>query len=83
MTNAQMYKKVFGFEPDMGNCPTHLCSNCPINDCDSGSATNITWWNSEYKGNANILIEVTERHIFAKPDDVNKIDFPNASSENK
>ena len=32
----------------------------------------------------NIKIEVTENHTFAKPDDVNEIDFPNSNcSEDK
>ena len=30
-----------------------------------------------------IKIEVIEHHTFAKPEEVNNIDFPNTSSENK
>lgn len=30
-----------------------------------------------------ILIEVTEHHTFAVPENVDNIDFPNSSSENK
>lgn len=30
-----------------------------------------------------VKIEVIEHHTFAKPEEVNNIDFPNSSSENK
>lgn len=30
-----------------------------------------------------VKIEVIEKHTFAKPEEVNDIDFPNSSSENK
>ena len=35
------------------------------------------------KVNDTVKIEVTEHHTFAKPDDVEDLDFPNASSEDK
>lgn len=31
----------------------------------------------------HITIEVEEHHTFAKPEEVNKLDFPNSSSEDK
>ena len=54
MTNAEKYKEVFGFEPDMKSCPTYLCFDCPL--CEEigckrvcGSNTRM-WWMDDYKG---------------------------------
>lgn len=47
MTNAEKYKEVFGFFPDLDCCPTKLCSLCPAYEnqpnCES------KWWLEEYK----------------------------------
>lgn len=60
MTNAEMYKKVFGLDPDLDACPTQSCSKCPLGYCtqlSDGTGIKITaiikaWWESEYKGDA-------------------------------
>lgn len=50
MTNAEKYKEVFGFRPDLC-CPTLNCCDCPLNErCFNTDGENaLTWWNSEYK----------------------------------
>jgi len=86
MTNAEMYKEVFGMDPEINNCPTSKCSKCPcyINiNCVCNNLNAAAWWNEEYKGNAILRVEVTEVHTFAKPDDVSDLDFPGVSSEDK
>ena len=55
MTNAEKYKEVFGFEPDMKSCPTYLCLNCPCCENTDGdyscNSNSRMWWDSEYKEN--------------------------------
>ena len=29
MTNAEKYEEVFGIVPEICNCPTHRCEECP------------------------------------------------------
>lgn len=84
MTNAEKYQEVFGFPPDKGNCPTECCNFCPLDCCDAnGPASRNDWWDEEYKGNDIVKVEITEHHTFAKPDDVEDLDFPGVSSEDK
>lgn len=89
MTNAEKYKEVFGMPADSDLCPTVDCTMCPVASRDSNGCMSCTgsqcvdWWSQEYKGNDTVKVEVTEVHTFAKPDEVNNLDFPNSSSENK
>ena len=52
MTNAEKYKEVFGFPPDLDTCPTE-CKFCPIRqqgiNCIQSIGSCGNWWNSEYK----------------------------------
>lgn len=81
MTNAEMYQEVFGFPPDKGNCPAESCVICPLSA--SGCIEHYKWWDEEYKGGHTVKVEITEHHTFAKPDDVEDLDFPGVSSEDK
>lgn len=84
MTNAEMYKMVFGFPPDKGHCPTESCEVCPVNLCTAnGPGAVYNWWDEEFKGSHAIKIEIIEHHTFAKPNDVSSIDFPGTSREDK
>ena len=86
MTNSEMYKEVFGMNPDPNSCPTSKCSVCPCYTTFDHVCCNLdasAWWNEEYKGNAILRVEITEVRTFAKPDDVSDIDFPGVSSEDK
>ena len=47
MTNAEMYKKVFGLEVDYFMCPTENCVFCPLYKKCSDDST-YDWWNLEY-----------------------------------
>ena len=81
MTNAEKYQEVFGFPPDKNNCPTINCESCPANNKEPICV--CKWWDEEYKGNDTVKVEITEHHTFAKPDDVEDLDFPGVSSEDK
>ena len=48
MTNAEKYKEVFGFFPDLECCPTKNCSECPSYAYNPNC--NNSWWLEEYKG---------------------------------
>ena len=56
MTNAEKYKEVFGFEPDMENCPTLKCLECPCHKKNDGvvvcGGDSRAWWVDDYKGGA-------------------------------
>ena len=89
MTNAEKYQEVFGLIVDHSMCPTTDCDVCPCVSKDSkgnvscvGGCT-YKWWDEEYKGTHAVKIEITEHHTFAKPDDVEDLDFPGVSSEDK
>lgn len=77
MTNAEKFKEVFGFYPDVDSCvminPCCTCKYEDFNDLQSDCANKF--WNDEYKGNDTVKVEVTEVHTFAKPDDVEDIKF--------
>lgn len=53
MTNAEKYKEVFGFEPDMKSCPTYKCLECPC--CEVIGCKHVcgkdtrAWWQDDYK----------------------------------
>lgn len=52
MTNAEVFKKIFGFEPNKSNCPVVSsldCFNCKGFDTNYG-CRGSDWWNSEFKG---------------------------------
>ena len=84
MTNAEMYQQVFGFPPDKASCPTECCACCPVNPCEAnGPAAKLDWWDEKFKGSYLVMIDITEHHTFAKPDDVSDLDFPGVSSEDK
>lgn len=53
MTNAEKYKEIFGFEPDMSACPTNNCKNCPRSDIRSicRNTDTLNWWEEDYKEN--------------------------------
>ena len=51
MTNAEKYKEVFGFEPEINSCPTHICEDCPLATHKYCSKSKPDWWNNEYKEN--------------------------------
>ncbi len=53
MTNAEKYKEVFGFEPDIKSCPTDNCNVCPLANQKYCTENKSDWWNSEYKENNN------------------------------
>ena len=57
-TNAEKFKEIFGFEPDINHCVLKSCSMCgKVSQklkFDSGYAYGWchhakTWWNSEYR----------------------------------
>ena len=48
MTNAEKYKEVFGFFPEMEGCPTKNFSECPAYENNPFCERN--WWLEEYKG---------------------------------
>lgn len=54
MTNAEKYKEVFGYEPEMKSCPTHVCIECPccvrVNGKDICNMETRMWWMDDYKG---------------------------------
>ena len=51
MTNAEMYKKVFGLDPDIMGCPTFHCENCPLEGTKPNCCGDVvcSWWEEEYK----------------------------------
>lgn len=53
MTNAEKYKEIFGFEPDMSACPTNKCINCPHSGANSIclEPEGTSWWEEDYKEN--------------------------------
>lgn len=53
MTNAEKYKEVFGFEPDIKSCPTDNCNVCPLANQKYCTENKSDWWNSEYKEKAD------------------------------
>lgn len=55
MTNAEKYKEVFGFDPDIMGCPTFICTQCPLNGDKSKCNGDMLskWWTSEYKEQEN------------------------------
>lgn len=51
MTNAEKYEQIFGFKPDVHNCPADECSNCPAHEKSCSGI--VGWWNEEYKEKEN------------------------------
>lgn len=57
MTNAEKYKEIFGFEPDISACPTNKCINCPRsvvtpgNNCICNDIDTPNWWEEDYMEN--------------------------------
>ena len=52
MTNAEKYEEVFGIVPEICNCPTHRCEECPEfhnGNNDPFNCLKPNWWNKEYK----------------------------------
>lgn len=67
MTNAEKYKEVFGFEPP--DCPTWHCPSCPVfKECSEHHFSEIAhkWWNSEYKGGADMIKKITQKGEWIK-----------------
>jgi hypothetical protein len=51
MTNAEKFKEVFGFYPDVDACVMiEPCPCCKYDDCISPDCAN-NFWNDEYKEN--------------------------------
>lgn len=52
MTNAEKYTEVFGLIPEVCNCPTKECKDCPEfngGNNDPFVCLKPNWWNQEYK----------------------------------
>ena len=54
LTNAEKFKEVFGYEPNMGlsmcdlaSCDNYRCNNCPYEE-------HCNWWNEKYTGEFHI-----------------------------
>lgn len=54
MKNAEKFKEVFGFTPDMNFCPADDCNECPIEkSCMCDAESSVEWWESQYNGGAS------------------------------